>query len=396
MLEHINIPVQRHRVCNTQESGAQDNRTFYETIWCVQGWLVKDYSIFLCQLGCTFTLSMQALKMLFATSRQKPHLNKVMSHGGGDVNATSEAVSGLWQFTFTQQLSSFLKVGFPAPGRHVNRNVSERNAIKKTTLASRVEFNCSCCRHNIDFRGWKENTGDIVEWQKRGTMYINHNSDTVNLNDIEIACCSPSQNIFLMDTKLLLSLGEYSLSASLFHFLFRRQIASIKHQDGFNWEIQQHIHKLHAVPHISRKTNNKREDIVQWSVSCSLNMCCFPENDRRAYWSVGSPLASFSAQEKAPLCSQQYVSTATVWPLYFLMLTGSAASLRNCNSPDIPILSFTTLITNLGGKGRNSQSDSSRGQTHCNNYQLHHRCVVHEANNGENFLELEVNNADSG
>lgn len=69
-----------------------------------------------------------------------------------------------------------------------------------------------------------------------------------------------------------------------------------------------------------------------------------------SHWSVGSPLASFSAQENAPLCSQQYVSTATVWPLYFLTLMGSAASLMNCNNPEIPIfrlLSFDTQIVDL-------------------------------------------------
>lgn len=44
----------------------------------------------------------------------------------------------------------------------------------------------------------------------------------------------------------------YSQSASLFHLLFWRQIASIKHQNGFDPKGQQHVHKLHAVPHIPR------------------------------------------------------------------------------------------------------------------------------------------------
>lgn len=57
------------------------------------------------------------------------------------------------------------------------------------------------------------------------------------------------------------------------------------------------------------------------------------------HWSVGSPFASFSAHEKAPLCSQQYVSTATVCPRYFFTFMGSEASLINCNRPWIPMSS---------------------------------------------------------
>lgn len=56
------------------------------------------------------------------------------------------------------------------------------------------------------------------------------------------------------------------------------------------------------------------------------------------HWSVGSPFASFSAHENAPLWSQQYVSTATVCPRYFFTLIGSEASLRNCSRPWIPML----------------------------------------------------------
>lgn len=69
-----------------------------------------------------------------------------------------------------------------------------------------------------------------------------------------------------------------------------------------------------------------------------LNLYCMQIIDT-THWSVGSLLASFSAHEKAPLCSQQYVSTATVCPRYFFTLMGSEASLMNCNRPWIPMLS---------------------------------------------------------
>lgn len=42
------------------------------------------------------------------------HLNQVVSHGGGDVHTAGETVSGLGQFTFTQQLSASLKISFSA------------------------------------------------------------------------------------------------------------------------------------------------------------------------------------------------------------------------------------------------------------------------------------------
>lgn len=42
----------------------------------------------------------------------------------------------------------------------------------------------------------------------------------------------------------------HSLSATLLHFLFGGQIAAVKHQNWFDVEAQQHVHKLHAVPHI--------------------------------------------------------------------------------------------------------------------------------------------------
>lgn len=56
--------------------------------------------------------------------------------------------------------------------------------------------------------------------------------------------------------------------------------------------------------------------------------------------SVGSPKANFSAHAKAPLCNQQYESTATVCPLKAKILHGFDDFLRKGNSPDIPMLSI--------------------------------------------------------
>lgn len=63
--------------------------------------------------------------------------------------------------------------------------------------------------------------------------------------------------------------SSYSLSAAFLHFLFRGQVAAIKHQDGFDVEAQQHVHKLHAVPHVP--ANGRIERKSQWSgVRCSF------------------------------------------------------------------------------------------------------------------------------
>lgn len=92
----------------------------------------------------------------------------------------------------------------------------------------------------------------------------------------------------------------YSLSTAFLHFLFGGQIAAIKHQDWFNVEAQEHVHKLHAVPHIPA---NGKTELVEWDVPLLLVDCLRIVGS--SHWSVASPLASFSAQEKAPLCSQQ-------------------------------------------------------------------------------------------
>ena len=147
---------------------------------------------------------------------------------------------------------------------------------------------------------------------------------------------------------LIHSRGKYSLSASLVHSFFGRQIASIKHQHWFDTKGQQHVHKFHAVQYISRFGENEMANIsylvtgrLQGKYWCLLKHSLMSNNEH-AYWSVGSPLASFSAHENAPLCSQQYVSTATVWPRYFFTLMGSDASLRNCSRPEIPIFSCSS------------------------------------------------------
>lgn len=52
-------------------------------------------------------------------------------------------------------------------------------------------------------------------------------------------------------------------------------------------------------------------------------MLVIPYSAQYTYWSVFSPSASFSAQENAPLCNQQYASIATVHPANCATFTGS-------------------------------------------------------------------------
>lgn len=140
----------------------------------------------------------------------------------------------------------------------------------------------------------------------------------------------------------------FLLAPGLLHFLFGWQVTSVKHQDWLNTKRKQHIQKLHTVWHIpdghtlnvsmrNAHFNLENDAGNDWTAEILIGYCM--QINETTHWSVGSPFASFSAHENAPLWSQQYVSTATVCPRYFFTLIGSEASLINCNRPWIPMLS---------------------------------------------------------
>lgn len=57
------------------------------------------------------------------------------------------------------------------------------------------------------------------------------------------------------------------------------------------------------------------------------------------YLVVGMPLQSSLLQERAPLCSHEYVSTATLQPFKSLMFIGNIIDFKRGKRPCIPIFS---------------------------------------------------------
>lgn len=84
---------------------------------------------------------------------------------------------------------------------------------------------------------------------------------------------------------------------------------------------------------------------VCWYKISKLNKCTTTKKKKMTEYlthcSVFSPIASLSAQEKAPRCSQQYASIATVHPEYWETFTGEWIFLRKGSNPCIPMAKKT-------------------------------------------------------
>lgn len=79
------------------------------------------------------------------------------------------------------------------------------------------------------------------------------------------------------------------------------------------------------------KTKISRSNI--WDSSKQL------ERRKKTNLLVGNPLQSSRLQDKAPLCSHEYVSTATIQPSSSLIWIGTIIDFSNGKSPWIPISS---------------------------------------------------------